>query len=63
MVLAWSLLLMDCVVVVYSVNLMTCLGSLAAIAKLRPQYMHQVVLAFEGLHGMVHEIDIKILLE
>lgn len=34
-----------------SINLMTVMGSLTAIAKQRPVYFDQVVQAFESLHG------------
>lgn len=35
-----------------SVNLMTCMGSIVLIAKLRPQFMGRVVSAIEKLNGM-----------
>ncbi|CAB3359648.1 Hypothetical predicted protein [Cloeon dipterum] len=33
-----------------SVNLMACMGTLTLIAKMRPQYMAKVIIAFETLH-------------
>ena len=45
-----------------SINLMTCLGSLATIAKQRPQFMTRVVQGFEALHGMPalwHWLDVR----
>ena len=36
---------------VFSVNLMAGLGTLAAIARQRPAFMSTVVQAFESLHG------------
>jgi hypothetical protein len=36
---------------VSSVNLMTCMGSLTLIAKMRPQFMGKVIAALETLHS------------
>lgn len=41
-----------------SVNLMTCMGSLVLIAKLRPQFMGKVVTALETLHSKFSKLRI-----
>ena len=38
---------------IFSVNLMTCMGSITAIAKQRPVYMARVIQGFEMLHGKI----------
>ena len=45
-----------------SVNLMTCMGSLVLIAKLRPQLMGKVVTALESLHSKLFKKFLLILL-
>jgi len=39
-----------------SVNLMTCMGSIVIIAKLRPSFMGRVVTAIEKLNGKCNHI-------
>lgn len=43
---------------VSSVNLMTCMGSLTLIAKMRPQFMGKVVAALETLHSKWQALNV-----
>ncbi|KAG8237774.1 hypothetical protein J437_LFUL017090 [Ladona fulva] len=44
-----------------SVNLMTCMGTLTLIAKMRPQFMGKVVVALEMLHSKIRTLSVKFL--
>lgn len=40
-----------------SVNLMACMGTLTLIAKMRPQYISKVIIAYETLHSMLNHLN------